>query len=62
MQFNQIIIYAAQKGHDSVIIKNTYDGGGLDDVYVLLKDYVNRGRIKNIDAVNFNPNSNKLMD
>jgi hypothetical protein len=35
--YYDIIRRAKQQGHDGVIIKNTYDGGPLDDIYVVFE-------------------------
>jgi site-specific DNA-cytosine methylase len=45
--FYEIIAKAKEQGYDSVIIKNTYDGGPLDDVKVVF----NPTQIKSADAI-----------
>lgn len=35
--YDSIVSRAAKSGHDGVIIKNTYDGGGMDDIYVAFR-------------------------
>lgn len=46
-KFFDVIRDAKNAGHDGVIIRNTYDGGPLDDVYVVF----NPNQIKSAEAV-----------
>ena len=49
--YNDILIQAAEKGHDGVVITNTYDGGPLDNIFVVL--HGNEKQIKSADPVTY---------
>lgn len=38
IQYSQAIRYAIDNGNDAVILKNTYDGGPLDNIYVVFNE------------------------
>ncbi len=49
--YNDILIQAAEKGHDGVVITNTYDGGPLDNIFVVL--HGNETQIKSADPITY---------
>ena len=51
-----IIQKAKEQGHDSVIIKNTYDGGPLDDIKVVFDPT----QIKSADPITYDNNGNVI--
>ena len=52
--YSEIVAKAKAAGHDGVILKNTYDGGGLDTIYVVfeptqIKSIENDGTFNKLD-------------
>ena len=52
--YASVIARAKQLGHDSVILRNTYDGGGLDDIVVVFDP----SQIKSADPVTYDEAGN----
>lgn len=48
--YNDLLIRAKEEGHDGLIIKNTYDGGPLDDIYVVFEPTQIKSAIGNTGA------------
>ena len=49
--YNDIIREAKANGHDGVILKNTYDGGPQDDIYVVFKPDQIASKFENTEVV-----------
>jgi hypothetical protein len=54
--YAEVIADAKRRGHDSVILKNTYDGGGLDDIKVVFDP----SQIKSADPVTYDEAGNVI--
>jgi len=56
VSYAQIISRAKEQNHDSVILKNTYDGGGLDDIKIVFSPE----QIKSADPVTYDEAGNVI--